>query len=94
MSAKSGKKFSYKLNTELLSIHWKTDVDPVWIRRANSFFFEHTEELYTIILGYVWLESQLEWSGFILVFENRAVLFCIWQIEQSCSIFFWLKNII
>jgi hypothetical protein len=38
-------------------------------------------------LGCVWLESQLEWSGSILVFENGVVLFFIWQAEQNHSIF-------
>lgn len=33
-------------------------------------------------------ESQIEWSGFISVFENGAVLFCVWQKEHSCSILF------
>jgi hypothetical protein len=40
----------------------------------------------------VWLESQLEWSGSILVFENGVLLFCIWQIEQNRSIFYLVEE--
>jgi hypothetical protein len=27
------------------------------------------------------VESQLEWSRFILVFENRTVIFSVWQVK-------------
>jgi hypothetical protein len=32
------------------------------------------------LLELVWLESQLEWSGSILVFENEVVLLSVWQV--------------
>jgi hypothetical protein len=41
----------------------------------------------SIPLGHVWLESQLEWSVSIPIFENEVILFYIWQAEQSRSIF-------
>lgn len=34
-----------------------------------------------VYLGCVWLESQLEWSSSIPVFENESFLFCVWQLE-------------
>jgi hypothetical protein len=43
--------------------------------------------LFWTIKTYVWLESQLELSGSILVFSNGVVQFFVWQAEQSHFIF-------
>jgi hypothetical protein len=40
----------------------------------------------------LWLESQLEWSGSIVVFENGAVLFSVWQAKWSHSIFYLVEE--